>query len=44
MGIALPSQQLLEAIEHFSSVAYNFAPPLHSLLDRLAAAHIQQKF
>lgn len=32
MGIALPSQQLLEAIEHLSSVAYDFAPPLHSLL------------
>lgn len=40
MGIALPSQQLLEAVEHLSSVAYGFGLPLHSLSDRLSAAHI----
>ena len=41
MGTAVPSQQLLEAIKHLGSPAYNIAPPLHSLLDQLLAVRIQ---
>lgn len=43
LGTLLPRQQSLEAVGHLTSVANDFAPPLHRVLDQLPTAHAQQK-
>lgn len=42
-GTLLPCQQSSEAIGHLTSVANDFAPPLHRVLDLLPTVHVQQK-